>query len=284
VQLDPSDIKTKEVFNWKGYHLLHFYGSACSQKLRIFLSLKKIKWKSHQINLQKQEQFDDWFLGINPRGLVPTLVYNGNVYIESNDIMFFIESINTNINLIPNKYIKEIEENLAYEDSLHHDLRILTFRFIVPHFLGKKNLKKLNNKKNNKGTIKGEIDIKKDKEVDFWMNHHKFGITDEQVNESFKKFSEAVTKIELKLTKNSYILNNEITVLDIAWFININRIVKAGFDLKNKYPNTNKWYKKLKSNKNFSKEVKEDLPIKIIVNMFRLYNFFTGNLLRNIVR
>ena len=216
--------------------------------------------------------------------MVPTLVYNGNVYIESNDIMFFVESINTNINLIPNKYIKEIEENLAYEDSLHHDLRILTFRFIVPHFLAKKNLKKLNNKKNNKGTIKGEIDIKKDKEVDFWMNHHKFGITDEQVNESFKKFSEAVTKIELKLTKNSYILNNEITVLDIAWFININRIVKAGFDLKNKYPNTNKWYKKLKSNKNFSKEVKEDLPIKIIVNMFRLYNFFTGNLLRNIVR
>ena len=284
MQLDPSDIKTKEVFNWKGYHLLHFYGSACSQKLRIFLSLKKIKWKSHQINLQKQEQFDDWFLGINPRGLVPTLVYNGNVYIESNDIMFFIESINTNINLIPNKYIKEIEENLAYEDSLHHDLRILTFRFIVPHFLGKKNLKKLNNKKNNKGTIKGEIDIKKDKEVDFWMNHHKFGITDEQVNESFKKFSEAVTKIELKLTKNSYILNNEITVLDIAWFININRIVKAGFDLKNKYPNTNKWYKKLKCNKNFANEVKEGLPLQIIVNIFRLYNFFTGNLLKNIVR
>ena len=112
MQLDPSDIKTKEVFNWKGYHLLHFYGSACSQKLRIFLSLKKIEWKSHQINLQKQEQFGDWFLGINPRGLVPTLVYDGNVYIESNYIMFFIESINSNINLIPIKYIKEIEESL----------------------------------------------------------------------------------------------------------------------------------------------------------------------------
>ena len=284
MQLDPSDIKTKEVFNWKGYHLLHFYGSACSQKLRIFLSLKKIKWKSHQINLQKQEQFCDRFLGINPRGLVPTLVYDGNVYIESNDIMFFVESISTNINLIPNEYIKEIKENLAYEDSLHQDLRILTFRFIVPHFLGKKNLKKLNNKKNNKGTIKGETDIKKNKEIDFWMNHHKFGITDEQVNESFKKFSEAVNKIELKLTNNSYILNNQITVLDIAWFININRIVKAGFDLKNKYPNTYKWYKKLKNNKNFSNEVKEGLPLQIIVNIFRFYNFFTGNLLKNIVR
>ena len=83
--------------------------------------------------------------------------------------MFFIESINSNINLIPIKYIKEIEESLEYEDSLHQDLRILTFRFIVPHFLGKKDLKKLKNKKNNKGTIKGEIDIKKNKEIDFWM-------------------------------------------------------------------------------------------------------------------
>ena len=234
VKLLETDIKTREVKEWQGINILHFQGSSCSQKLRIFLSENNIDWKGHHINLVNGDNFSDWFLGINPRGVVPVLVDNGEVHIESNDIMFFVESINTNINLIPNKYIKEIEENLAYEDSLHHDLRILTFRFIVPHFLGKKNLKKLNNKKNNKGTIKGEIDIKKDKEVDFWMNHHKFGITDEQVNESFKKFSEAVTKIELKLTKNSYILNNEITVLDIAWFININRIVKAGFDLKNK--------------------------------------------------
>ena len=56
--LDHSDIQTKEVLNWKGFNLLHFTGSACSQKLRIFLNLKEIDWISHHIDLTKNEQFD----------------------------------------------------------------------------------------------------------------------------------------------------------------------------------------------------------------------------------
>ena len=54
MKLDISDIKTKEVLSWKGIHLLHFKGSACSQKLRIFLNIKNIDWHSHEINLIKQ--------------------------------------------------------------------------------------------------------------------------------------------------------------------------------------------------------------------------------------
>ena len=42
VQLVDSDIKTREVLGWKGVHVLHFMGSSCSQKLRVFLNLKKI--------------------------------------------------------------------------------------------------------------------------------------------------------------------------------------------------------------------------------------------------
>ena len=70
MKLDRSDIKTEEILDWKGIHLFHFSGSACSQKLRIFFNIKKINWNSHVINLIKQEQFSKWFLGINPRGLV----------------------------------------------------------------------------------------------------------------------------------------------------------------------------------------------------------------------
>jgi len=42
MKLDITDIKTKEVLSWEGIHLLHFKGSACSQKLRIFLNIKNI--------------------------------------------------------------------------------------------------------------------------------------------------------------------------------------------------------------------------------------------------
>jgi len=43
VQLVESDIKTREVLDWKGVHVLHFMGSSCSQKLRVFLNLKGIR-------------------------------------------------------------------------------------------------------------------------------------------------------------------------------------------------------------------------------------------------
>jgi hypothetical protein len=39
VQLVDSDIRTRNVLAWKGVHVLHFMGSSCSQKLRIFLNL-----------------------------------------------------------------------------------------------------------------------------------------------------------------------------------------------------------------------------------------------------
>ena len=282
--LDHSDIQTKEVLNWKGFNLLHFAGSACSQKLRIFLNLKEIDWISHHIDLTKNEQFDSWYLGINPRGLVPTLVHNGNVHIESNDIMQYIESVNNNVVLIPNEYMDEIVESLEYEDSLHIDLRTLTFRFIVPHKLGKKDLKLLNEKENFKGTIQGDVDKNKQKEIDFWKQHYKNGITNDQVIKSANNFVVALDKIEKKLCESKYILNNRLSILDVAWFISINRIIIAGFPVKNNYPNINTWFQILSSDKRFSKEVKGNIPLIILKNILGLYNFFKKRRLIDIVK
>ena len=282
--LDHSDIQTKEVLNWKGFNLLHFAGSACSQKLRIFLNLKEIDWISHHIDLTKNEQFDSWYLGINPRGLVPTLVHNGNVHIESNDIMQYIESVNTDVVLFPNEYINEIIESLEYEDSLHIDLRTLTFRFIVPHKLGKKDLKLLDEKENFKGTIQGDVDKNKQKEIDFWKQHYKNGITDDQVIKSANNFIVALDKLEKKLCENKYILNDNLSILDIAWFISINRIIIAGFPVKYNYPNIKAWFQMLSSDKRFSREVKGNMPLFIIKNILGLYNFFKKRRLIDIVK
>ena len=282
--LDHSDIQTKEVLNWKGFNLLHFAGSACSQKLRIFLNLKEIDWISHHIDLTKNEQFDSWYLGINPRGLVPTLVHNGNVHIESNDIMQYIESVNTDVVLFPNEYINEIIESLEYEDSLHIDLRTLTFRFIVPHKLGKKDLNLLNEKENFKGTIQGDVDKNKQKEIDFWKQHYKNGITDDQVIKSANNFIVALDKLEKKLCENKYILNDNLSILDIAWFISINRIIIAGFPVKYNYPNIKAWFQMLSSDKRFSREVKGNMPLFIIKNILGLYNFFKKRRLIDIVK
>ena len=97
VQLLDSDIKTREVLDWKGVHLIHYMGSSCSQKVRIFLNLKGIDWQSHTIDLLANENVEPWFLGINPRGLAPVLIHNGAVHIESNDIIQYLEKYSPNL-------------------------------------------------------------------------------------------------------------------------------------------------------------------------------------------
>ena len=63
VQLLDSDIKTHDVLDWKGIHLIHYMGSSCSQKVRIFLNLKGIDWEWHTIDLLANENVEALVFG-----------------------------------------------------------------------------------------------------------------------------------------------------------------------------------------------------------------------------
>ena len=271
MKLDKSDIKTKEILNWKGIHLFHFSGSACSQKLRIFFNIKNINWNSHVINLIKQEQFSKWFLGINPRGLVPTLVHDGDVHIESNEIMAYLDDVYKDNKLFPIDLIDEINKDLAFEDSLHHDLRRLTFRYIIPHALGKKNPSTINAKEQFEGTIQGKADENKSKEILFWKNHYQNGITDDEIIESANKFKNIYEDFDNTLINQKYLKGDKFTVVDLAWYVSTKRLAMAGIPIE-KYKNVQKWFSNLDNDENFKKEIKVDIPIKIIALAIKIIN------------
>ena len=271
MKLDRSDIKTEEILDWKGIHLFHFSGSACSQKLRIFFNIKKINWNSHVINLIKQEQFSEWFLGINPRGLVPTLVHDGDVHIESNEIMAYLDGVYKDNKLFPIDLIDEINKDLAFEDSLHHDLRRLTFRYIIPHALGKKNPSTIDAKEQFEGTIQGKADENKSKEILFWKNHYQNGITDDEIIESANKFKNIYEDFNNILKNQKYLKGDKFTVVDLAWYVSTKRLAMAGIPIE-KYKNVQKWFSNLDNDENFKKEIKIDIPIKIIAVVIKIIN------------
>ena len=271
MKLDKSDIKTEEILDWKGIHLFHFSGSACSQKLRIFFNIKNINWNSHVINLIKQEQFSKWFLGINPRGLVPTLVHDGDVHIESNEIMAYLDDVYKDNKLFPIDLIDEINKDLAFEDSLHHDLRRLTFRYIIPHALGKKNPSTIDAKEQFEGTIQGKADENKSKEILFWKNHYQNGITDDEIIESANKFKNIYEDFDKTLKNQKYLKGDEFTVVDLAWYVSTKRLAMAGIPIE-KYKNVQKWFSNLDNDANFKKEIKIDIPIKIIAAAIKIIN------------
>jgi len=284
VKLVDTDIKTREVTTWSGLHLLNFSESSCSQKTRIALNLKKIKWTSHSINLGLQENYSPWFLGINPRGLVPVLVHDGEVHIESNDILYYLDDAFPDRKLIPSDQRTYIEKHLSIEDELHMDVRTLTMRFIVPGFLSKKSKSKMSSYKNNQGTVSGEEDYQKEAELKFWKDFQERGITDEQVIASFTKFREVYNALNSSLKTSEYLAGDEPNLMDIAWFIYTDRLSNAGYPFSKLHPNIFTWYTNLKSREDFSKEVRSNFLVKLITRTLALVQKLSKRTLEDIVK
>jgi glutathione S-transferase len=256
VQLVDSDIRTREVLGWQGVHVLHFTGSSCSQKLRIFLNFKKIPWQSHPIDLMANENMQPWFLGINPRGLVPVLIHDGAVHIESNDIIQYLEEKFPDPPLIPAGHKKEVAALLKHEDDLHLDLRTLSFRFVFAPLGPPKPAVALESYiANGTGTVQGAKDHEKQVQIEFWQRAAREGFTDARARASALKFRAEFDALDRILAKQPYLMDDELSVLDIAWLIYEHRLSLAGYPFERLHPHVHAWAEKLRAKPEFAKEI-----------------------------
>lgn len=69
MESDSSEISS----NGNALVLYHYCTSYYSQKVVMAFQEKRLKYKSHQVNLFKYEQYEPWFMRLNPNGQVPVL-------------------------------------------------------------------------------------------------------------------------------------------------------------------------------------------------------------------
>jgi glutathione S-transferase len=75
--------------------------SICTQKVFLTLLEKGLDWDSEYLDLFKNEQYRPDYLRINPKGVVPSLVYQGKVIIESTLICEFLDETFPAPGLVP---------------------------------------------------------------------------------------------------------------------------------------------------------------------------------------
>jgi len=71
--------------------LYHNPVSTCSQKVRLVLAEKELSYESYVIEWTKMDHLSDWYLKINPNGVVPAIMHDGNPVIDSSVIAEYLD-------------------------------------------------------------------------------------------------------------------------------------------------------------------------------------------------
>ena len=81
--------------------LYHNPISTCSQRVRMVLAEKGLPWTSRHIQFNTNDHLSADYLKLNPNGVVPTLVHDGEVIIESSVINEYLDDVFPEVPLRP---------------------------------------------------------------------------------------------------------------------------------------------------------------------------------------
>lgn len=222
----------KAVESLDGLHLYHGDISNCSMRVRMTLIEKGLDWTSHHIDLKKKENISDEYFGINPNGLVPTLVHDGVVHIESNDIIDYIDATFPEPSLRPAEAEAEMLEWLRLAASIHVPA-------IKPYVYAKKIAPKV--KKTAEEEAKYDA-LQKNQELKEFHGKHKgasqFGAEDVARAEAI--LAECHGKLESALEGRDWIMGDRFSLADISWIPLYHVLVGCGYPY-DAYPNIRRW-------------------------------------------
>lgn len=108
-------------------------GSPCGRRVRIALLEKGLRWKTRIVDLARLEQKSDWYLALNPNGVVPTLRHGRRVIFESNVITEYIDQVFPDPPLYPADPWERAQAKMwqAFELEMAKEFRPLMYHRLI---------------------------------------------------------------------------------------------------------------------------------------------------------
>ena len=122
-------------------YLYHSTTSVCAIKVRLTLDEKGLAYDGKLLNLREGEQHEPEYVKLNPSHVVPTLIHDGKVVVESTLIIEYLDEVFADPPLMPsNPYARAIARlwMKKIDDYLHAACSTLTFAIIFPPVFAKK--------------------------------------------------------------------------------------------------------------------------------------------------
>jgi glutathione S-transferase len=113
--------------------LWHEWNSVQSFKVRVVLAEKDLAWTEHRIELLKFDHLQPQYLSLNPNGVVPTLVHDGRVMLESSVICQYLDETFPEPALMPGDPYTRAQARTwlkIFDDVVHAALRQASFELL----------------------------------------------------------------------------------------------------------------------------------------------------------
>jgi glutathione S-transferase len=236
-----------EVKALRGLHLYHFALSNCSQRVRMALEEKGLAWTSHPVDLPGGEHATDWYQSINPNGVVPTLVHDGQVIIESNDIIQYLEEHFPAPPLAPSGLRERsrmagwIEAAAAIQPShkvISHERLFRPFRQ-----MSAEEVREFAERHRSAELVGFVRDYAENGEA--WRA---------RVSSAEREMERALERLEAALGEHPWLSGSHFGLADIAWVVNSHRLLQARYDL-SKWPRILDWHQRVAARPSFDRAV-----------------------------
>ncbi len=210
----------KSVTTFTGLHLYHAPFSNCAMRVRIALAEKKLQWTSHLIDLSKGEQRTKEYLGINPNGVVPTLVDEGVVIIDSTDIIDYLDATYEPNSLRPDT---EAEQQAMY-DWMHmardNHLSIKTYMYYQLGVTGLSEAVLAEYRKNQ--TYDKAL-------LEFHEHRSQHGFSQTDIDTATAVLNDCFAKMDARLKDHDWLAGDDFSLADITWIPQLVVLNKAGY-------------------------------------------------------
>ena len=226
--------------------LYHNNISVCAQKVRIVLAEKHVTWTNHHLSLARGEQLTPEFKKMNPRGVVPVLVHDGNVVVESSVICAYLDEVFPDPPLMPKSPVERATMRLwckLPDDILHMACATVSFAISFGRQL-KKQMgagleERLMKMPDPARRDRQRALIEKGIETPFFRDH-------------IKVFEKAFSEMEAQLARTAWLASNMYTLADAEITPYVERIDRLGLAaMWENRPHVASWFSRIKARPSF---------------------------------
>src|ERR1700722_1777856 len=196
------------------YHASH---STCSQKVRMVLHEKMLKFDEVRIDLGKKEQLKPDYLAINPNAVVPTLLDDGVPIIESSVICEYLDEKYPDNPLVPSDIVERARMRAwthYIEEVAVGAIRVPSFNRAFLYRFDKLDQKQFESEEVNPRPVRRELFQRMGSPMGFGKQEIDRSL--EQLSETCRRMDEAVAKLGPWLMGRQFPLADVLVMPSIA--------------------------------------------------------------------